>query len=100
MSTYYRFEEPIPYEKVLKELPEGVTFVKATKKELKDGMLDCLTDGENFLAIKASKGGEDTELSRFGGNDVRGIIEALMEKFEVTILSEHDEGFFDDEEDE
>lgn len=40
------------------------------------------------------------EMCRFGSNDVEAILEALAEDLDLDIISEYDEGFFDEEDDE
>jgi len=95
MSTCYRCIPPLPFADFLAGLSASGLSISdhpdATDKDV------CVTDGSDF--IWASTGdGSDTGFTRYGGNFGEGIIDEICEHFDVDILSEHDDGYFEDEE--
>lgn len=93
MSTDYRFEPNVPFKKVLKKLPKGIVIEDNPKNTDTE---KCLTDGSDYIWLYDCGG--NASFTRWGGNDPHEMLEAIADKFKVAILSEHDEGYFTDEE--
>jgi hypothetical protein len=102
MSTNYRLSDEtkgVAKDALLAALaPLGVSEGTAN-----DPSPDCflLTDGESELWAYPEDDGKVTSFTVYGqaSNDVSGIISSLEEALDDEILSEHDEGFYEDEDD-
>jgi hypothetical protein len=99
MSTDFRLSDPskgMVKDALLAALaPHGVS--EGVPEEPSDGFL--LTDGGSCLWAYPDDDGLVTSFTVFAqsSNDTSGIIGALEEVCDDEILSEHDEGFFEDE---
>lgn len=90
MSTCYQFADPIPLETIIQNLPEGIEYHK--KKDV-----EYLTDGTSYLHIDHNDetvGLTTVGLTRYGPNNVHEMIQALEEKHNTNIFSEHEEEYF------
>lgn len=56
-----------------------------------------LSDGQNFLTAYISEDGLVSGFCAYGTNKVEKIIEAIETACEEVVISEHDDGFFDEE---
>lgn len=92
MSTNFRFTNETTFLQVKKAIKSLGLSISPTKEATKNSF--CLTDGEAYLWCYNTK--PNIEMVRYGGNDVQHILETLQEKF-GEIISEHDEGYFDEE---
>jgi hypothetical protein len=106
MSTLYRLsnrESALPKAELLSKLEEhGVREVSEAEREVPAKPGDdsfILTDGTYFLWAYPDDDGRVSEFERFGGNDPTAIVDAIEGACEECVLSEHDDGYFDDEED-
>jgi hypothetical protein len=72
--------------------------------EAKRGKQCCLTDGTNYMWAYSVTGEEPgdfytrTYFARYGANDVTDLINAIKEHFNIEMISEHDEGYWEEEE--
>lgn len=98
MSTNYRFDESIPKDVFLAAVKSTGLSVHTPEEEVDKDKI-CVTDGESYLWFYVS-GNEVMDCCRYGANyDVEeSILEPLAEELEVSYLSEHDDGYFEDEE--
>jgi|TARA_R110001632_G_scaffold57515_1_gene140515 hypothetical protein len=89
MSTYYRPTEPIPLSKVrkLKEFEVKKVNDKMFKGEL-------FFDGKNYLHFATDDNDNVIDVFRYGGNDPYTILDALEKHFDVEMVSEHDENYW------
>jgi hypothetical protein len=102
MSTCYRFEEPVPFEQ-LRNLPsvfledKGFSIVPVRDNGVEKPMdTEFMLRDMNGNHLHVYTGdGTDTGFTRWGSNDVNDLISALSEHFDLSILSEHDNGYFD-----
>lgn len=92
MSIDYRTETPITWDSFFANLPEGIEI----DTENNDAAGKCITDGTNYLWVYTGDG-SDISFSKYGQNQVDDMIEAIEEKFETGILSEHHPEFFTNE---
>ncbi len=107
MSTYYVPSSPIPFAKIKEFHYEGIKV-----SEIEDEMV-WLTDGRNYLCVVLNPELEGIDLeggvptisescqhkgvmfSRFGANDPELIIEVIEEFFDVELVSEYEESFYE-----
>ena len=96
MSTVYRLsnrESALPKAVFLAKLEErGIRVAEA-----KPNGHVCVSDGTNFLWCYPSEDGTVADFERFGGSDPRPLLDAVEDLCEETVLSEHDDGFFEDD---
>jgi hypothetical protein len=91
MSTAWITNPPIPYSELEKaELP-GLTKHYDDKGEW------ALTDGKNYLWVDNADGNATFMVFVDTKNKVQGIQEILSKAFDVEWKSEHDEGFWDED---
>jgi hypothetical protein len=96
MSTAFRVRPALPWGKLFSDLPKGVTeCIGPDTKEDKR----CLTNGDGYIWAYRNDDGSDTTFERFGLQGIApyDVLEAIAEKFGVTVFSEHDDGFWDPE---
>lgn len=100
MSTGYRLfnrESALPKAELLSKLgPLGVR--EAQDAEATDDRFP-ISDGTNYLWCFAGEDGRIADFASFGDlrNNPERICDALEEVCEDVMLSEHDEGFYEDE---
>lgn len=100
-STDYYPSGHIPYDEFLKDLKsDKIPGLKFVDKD-GDGKKVCaVTDGKNFLHI--DKGGDrfGIALTRYGGNDPHGIIEAISDHYGLHFMDESDiDDLYEEEDD-
>lgn len=101
MSTAYRLsnrESALPRVVLLAKLEEHGILVAETK-----GDKVCVSNGTSFLWCYLSEDGTVADFEVFAqtNNDARPILDAIEEICQESVLSEHDDGFFEgDDEDE
>jgi hypothetical protein len=106
MSTSFRLsnrESALPKEELLAKLQGlGIREVPPDAPKEPEDRSFQLSDGENYLSAYPDDDGKVSDFEVFVQlrNDVRGICDAIEEVCEEVLLSEHDEGFFEDEDSE
>lgn len=95
MSTNYRFVKDISLKEVTNRIESiGLFISPKTSGAVLNSI--CITDGTNYLWCYGYD--TDVEFIRYGANDVSDMLELLADTFNTKIISEHDDGFFEDEE--
>jgi hypothetical protein len=100
MSTCYRFTEDFTKEQVLEAMSKvGLTI--APSKDA-DSSQFLITDGKSYLWAYNDDSTGNVDFCRYGANyDAEDTILApLAEELDTEYLSEHDDGFFEEDEDE
>jgi hypothetical protein len=93
MSTHYICTPAIPFADLRAALPK-IGLKEVETKDTSETTIS-VTDGSFFMFAYADDEGQDCSFERFGGNMVSDMLEAIAEHFDVEILSEHDEGYFE-----
>jgi len=100
MSTGYRFDESVSVESFLAAVKKTGLEVHtpSDKDEVSEDKI-CITCGEYYLWFYINSDGLISDNCRYGGNyDAQEtILDVLSEELDIGYLSEHDEGYFDDE---
>jgi len=92
MSTSYRLD--IPFQEVKNRVESLGLFIDYSAPSSDEDSF-CITDGDSYLWCYNNS--TTSELTRYGANNVSNILELLSDAFNTEIISEHDEGFFEDE---
>lgn len=93
MSTSYRPLGNIPFNELRKSPPGQLS--EAPSPDATESSF-CITDGKYFMWCYGYE--NNTSFERYGRNNPENILEILSEAYGVEIISEHDEGFFEEEE--
>jgi hypothetical protein len=97
MSTNYRFTEEFSKEQVLEAMkPLGL---EVSKSKDADNTQFCITDGDCYIWAYHGEDGNNVEFCRYGSNydAEENIVAPLADALQTDYLSEHDDGFFEDE---
>jgi hypothetical protein len=84
MSTYYRPTAKIPLNDIKKLKEFDVIFDDNNK---------LFFDGKNYLHFATDKDNNVIDVFRYGGNDESFILKALVNNFDVEMVSEYHEGY-------
>ena len=90
MSTYYRPSEPIAISEIEEKCKDD--FKVLYRYEDQDGQWFRDNDG-NFMHFALNEDKEVIDIFRYGGNDPECILDTLSNRFNVSIISEHDEDY-------
>lgn len=100
MSTCYRFEPALSLADFRAGFPKLAEHgIQAVETPQDNGKIATqLKNGEHYLEYYT---GDETDvgLERWGLNRADLFIDTLAEVYDRNVLSEHDEGYFEDEED-
>ena len=94
MSVDYFFADPTSFDEVVSEIPSLGLQVTSTEESLNRNAV-ILSDGENYVWLFKTRSG-NAQLTRFGGNDPRKILEKLREAF-GTIYNESEVSHYREE---
>jgi len=90
MATAWITDPPIPSEELRKAKIPGLS------QHLDDEGEDyAWTDGKNYMWVYEASGNAVYQV--MGANEVQGIQRAISKQFKVKWISEHDEGFWDED---
>jgi hypothetical protein len=93
MSTGYRTRPNIPWQEFLTNLPEGV---QVSDHEKNTDTSKLITDGTSYLWCHTGDG-TATGFERYGFQpQVDDLLEAIADKFEIRIVSEYEDDFWDE----
>ena len=89
MSTYYYIEKgkEVPFKKIQ---TLNTDKVKAVDCDENGKTQQVVSDGKNYLWCYANKEGCLNDLTRFGGNCVEDMIDAIEDMFNLVIIDEYD----------
>jgi len=95
MSTNYKPSEDVSFDKLRKDI-ENINGVSIKDNDETSEDQFCITDDENYLWCYRI-GRDDVEFARYGSSYVDEILDILSNHLAVDIISEHDEGFWEEE---
>jgi hypothetical protein len=96
MSTNYRFTDKI----TVRKFKNAIKKAGLSISKVEDKTDICVTDGECYLWFYSYKG-EIAGCCRYGANynAADAILQPLADELKTDFISEHDEGYWEDEDD-